>query len=65
MAMYYRYMVVETSRDETSEREETLWELGRASWEAFQVLPGSATDPNDATKVMIWLRKDASQDIGV
>ena len=60
-----RYKVIEVPRVDEKVRDETLWELGRSGWELVQVLAGSAKDPSDASVLTCFLKRSASEDIGV
>jgi hypothetical protein len=61
----YRYQVVVLPRGDEKVRDDRLWELGRAGWDLVSVLPGSYADPADAGSVTLFLRRAASEDIGV
>ena len=61
----WRYKVIELPRVESKERDDTLWELGRAGWELVQVLEGAENDSTDRTKVTLFFKRTASEDIGV
>lgn len=60
----WRYDVVEVPRG-GKERDDALWESGRAGWELVQVLEGSAKDPRDCSTLMLFFKKTATADIGV
>jgi hypothetical protein len=61
----FRYQVVEVSREDEKSRDPSLWELGRSGWELVQVLPGSAKDPADPTRLLCFFKRSASEDIGI
>jgi hypothetical protein len=61
----YRYQVIEVPRADEKARDATLWELGRSGWELIQVLEGSAKDPTDREKLLLFFKRSASEDIGI
>jgi hypothetical protein len=61
----WRYKVVEMPREESKDRDDLLWELGRSGWEMVQVLEGSPADASDRTKITLFFKRTASEDIGV
>jgi hypothetical protein len=63
--MVWRYKVEELSRCDLEETSERMRELGLERWELLAVLPGSAADPGDHTRVLCYFRRDASTEIGL
>ena len=65
MAALFRYLSESMKRLPDEDTRERLRELGHEGWELVTVLPGSQTDPDDASKVTYYLMRDASTDIGL
>ncbi len=61
----WRYLIVSVPRGEEKARDDLLWEQGRSGWELIQVLEGSATDAGDRTKLTLFFKRSAKEDIGV
>ena len=61
----YRYNVIEVERTPPKARDDAMWEMGRSGWELVTVLSGSATDPGDGTKLLLFFKRAAGEDIGV
>jgi hypothetical protein len=66
MAALWKYEIVVLPAAHAKEREEKIWELGRAGWELLVVLPGDwmAGNPADTTKMTWFLKREATHDIG-
>lgn len=61
----WRYNIIELPRAESKARDDALWELGRAGWELVQVLEGSQSDAADRSRITLFFKRSASEDIGV
>lgn len=66
MAALWKYEIVVMAAQDSKEREERVWELGRAGWELVNVLLGDWKNgnPTDPTKMTWFLRREATHDIG-
>jgi hypothetical protein len=66
MASLYKYEIVVLPAVESKEREERIWELGRAGWELVAALAGDYKTGNaaDATKMSWFMKREATHDIG-
>jgi hypothetical protein len=66
MAALWKYDIVVLTAAETKERDERLWEMGRAGWELVSVLVGDWKNgqPEDTTKMTWFLKREATHDIG-
>ena len=61
----YRYNVIEVGRTDPRARDDAMWEMGRSGWELVSVIPGSAADPTDLSKLTMFFKRAAGEDIGV
>ncbi len=61
----FRYNVIEVPRADTKARDDAMWEMGRSGWELVNVLQGSETDATDLSKVLLFFKRAAGEDIGV
>jgi hypothetical protein len=66
MAALWKYEVVVLPAADTKDREERIWELGRGGWELVSVLPGDwkTGATSDLTKMTLFLKREATHDIG-
>ena len=61
----YRYNVIEVERGSPKARDDAMWEMGRSGWELVTVLAGSETDASDGSKLLLFFKRAAGEDIGV
>jgi len=61
----WRYQVIEVPRGDAAKRDEVLWDLGRSGWELVQVLGGSVADAADGSRILLFFKRPAGEDIGV
>lgn len=66
MASLWKYEVVVLPAQDSKERDEKLWELGRSGWELVSVLVGDWKNgqPGDTSKMSWFLKREATHDIG-
>ncbi|MCG3134812.1 MAG: hypothetical protein HMLKMBBP_02194 [Planctomycetes bacterium] len=66
MAALWKYDIVVLPAADSKEREERVWELGRAGWELVAALPGDWKSGNTADHAfMTWfVKREATHDIG-
>ena len=66
MAALWKYEVVVLSAQPDKERDDAIWELGRAGWELVSVVVGDWKNgnPSDPTKMTWILKREATHDIG-
>jgi len=65
MAVLFKYDLVVLDAAHTKEREESIWEVGRAGWELVSVLPGDWKNgaSQDPSKMTWFLKRQATHDI--
>ncbi len=63
----WKYDIVVMTCAEGKERENRIWEAGRAGWELVQVLQGDwIKGDTETTEKMTWfLKREATHDIGM
>lgn len=66
MASLWKYEILVLSAADSKEREDKLWEMGRAGWELVSLLPGDwkTGATTDLSKLTMFWKREATHDIG-